>query len=258
MSPKEIEKRSVYPRLTPDEKIIEEGERLKRILDEDSTSVFWLEQIPRQHIAEGKCEAKFCSISWAVGDVYRITVESVLWSPFGPSYRFFHVECFEKIVPDLPSLAPERFKLYDRPRGIFGDIDTWGVMLRKWFEHSGCINLGRIAEYIDAYRDYEEKRWEFKAYHFERFSPEEARDELAFMCNCHVRCDIPIEPILRNYQAKEGDICSVSQVLQHKYVEEMKSLVARSNVAVIPIVTVVRHPEREDVAGDVARQSETS
>ncbi|KAH8752337.1 hypothetical protein F5882DRAFT_420028 [Hyaloscypha sp. PMI_1271] len=28
---------------------------------------------------------------------------------------------------------------------------TWGLMLRKWFEHSGGVDLARIAEFIDAY-----------------------------------------------------------------------------------------------------------
>ena len=28
---------------------------------------------------------------------------------------------------------------------------TWGLMLRKWFEHSAGVDLARIAEFIDAY-----------------------------------------------------------------------------------------------------------
>ncbi|OBT63349.1 hypothetical protein VE03_07192 [Pseudogymnoascus sp. 23342-1-I1] len=49
---------------------------------------------------------------------------------------------------DLPSLAPSRFKLdTDGYRWNNGWPWTWGLMLRKWFQHSGCVDLARIAEY---------------------------------------------------------------------------------------------------------------
>ncbi|ELR06986.1 hypothetical protein GMDG_08220 [Pseudogymnoascus destructans 20631-21] len=53
--------------------------------------------------------------------------------------EYFHISCLEKMI-DLPSLAPSRFKLYtDGYRWNSGWPWTWGLMLRKWFQHSGFI-----------------------------------------------------------------------------------------------------------------------
>lgn len=82
--------------------------------------------------------------------MHCIAAMSVLWSPFGPSYRFFHVECVEMTISDLPSLAPDRFRLYDQPEGMFKEVDTWGVMLWKWFECSGCIDVNKSVQYFEA------------------------------------------------------------------------------------------------------------
>jgi hypothetical protein len=62
--------------------------------------------------------------------------------------EYFHVSCLELML-DLSSLAPTRFQL---------DTSSWGLMMRKWIEHSGRIELDAISAYIEAHNIFEKEQ----------------------------------------------------------------------------------------------------
>ena len=62
----------------------------------------------------------------------------------------------------MPLLALSRFKL--DTEGYRWNSDwpwTWSLILRKWFEHSGRIDLAKITEYINAYDTFKEAERDF-------------------------------------------------------------------------------------------------
>jgi len=62
--------------------------------------------------------------------------------------QYFHVICLESAL-ELISLVPERLKLDASPYSWNHNWPwTWSLMLRKWFEHRGQINLDKIVQYI--------------------------------------------------------------------------------------------------------------
>ncbi|OBT93156.1 hypothetical protein VE01_09219 [Pseudogymnoascus verrucosus] len=134
--------------------------------------------------------------------------------------EYFHISCLENMI-DLPLLAPSQFKL-DKGgyRWNSGRPWTWGLMLRKWFQHSGCVDLARIAEYIDAYDRF---KAELKA-----FSTPHTKWQLTHLNQCTAdrgSCGCPPEPegpgsppTLEDYKTGDTKACSISEVLKHPYV----------------------------------------
>lgn len=124
---------------------------------------------------------------------------------------------------DLPSLAPKRFKL-DTARYRWNNSWpwTWGLMLRKWFEHGGCIDLDKIAEYIRACKRFKGEN--------NNFSTSWIKWQLAYQRTCKddkesYQCppppEAPKEPILKNYKTDKGDTCPLSEVLGYEFIEDL-------------------------------------
>ncbi|XP_014550519.1 hypothetical protein COCVIDRAFT_115245 [Bipolaris victoriae FI3] len=143
----ETERRSL---MTPEEKSLENGLRLRGELESKPALAILLHPTPPTWMARARCRADYCSFAECrvIKEEYRIVFDTV-------PRVCFHVSCIEKML-DLPSLAPARFKLdTDCYRWNRDWPWTWGLMLQKWFEHGGCINLHKIARYFKAYIRYE-------------------------------------------------------------------------------------------------------
>jgi hypothetical protein len=88
-------------------------------------------------------------------------------------------------------------------------------MLRKWFQHSRCVNVAKIAEYIDAYDRF---KTELKA-----FSTTHTEWQLTHLNQCTAdrgSCGCPPEPegpgsspTLVDYKTGDTKACSISEVL---------------------------------------------
>jgi hypothetical protein len=93
-------------------------------------------------------------------------------------------------------------------------------MLRKWFEHSGCINLTKIAEYIDAYNTFQRANGNFSTQHVE-WQLTHLRECTANRgsCECLPKPEGPIDLTLKDYKTEKE--CSIGEVLQHPYVERL-------------------------------------
>jgi hypothetical protein len=142
----EEERRS---RLTLEERMAEDGREIQRRLEREPAMAILLQPSPPRHMRRAQCWAGECPIpdtspryEGRIMDEYRIVLVS-------DDRKYFHISCLEKMIR-LPSLAPSRFKLdTECYRWNDGWPWTWGLMLRKWFEHSGCIDLTKIVEYIE-------------------------------------------------------------------------------------------------------------
>jgi hypothetical protein len=179
-----------------------------------------------------------------MGD-YRIALVS-------HNLEFFHISCLEKMI-DLPSLAPSRFKLdTDGYRWNSGWPWTWGLMLRKWFEHSGCVDdLARIAEYIDPYDRF---KAEVKA-----FSTPHTEWQLTHLNHCTADrgfCGCPPEPegpgsslTLEDYKTGDTKACSIGEVLQHPYVGRRSTKIVIQD-PLSPSFLVVPEQESKDAEPD--------
>ena len=99
-------------------------------------------------------------------------------------------------------------------------------MLRKWFEHGGCINLRKIAGYIKAHKRYEKEDDDYDTAWIERelAHQRECNDEEGG-CKCPPPPEAPVEPFLKEYQTNKGDVCPLSKVLRHRYVERLASAI---------------------------------
>jgi hypothetical protein len=160
----EEERRSL---MTPQEKVAENGLQLQCRLDGEPALAILLQPTPPGHMAKARCYANCCPFAEKAGkfpieirDDFRIVLTSTL-------REYFHVGCLEQML-DLPLLAASRFKLdMASYRWNQNWPWTWGLMLRKWFEHNGRIDLDKIAEYITAYKMSKEELGDFSARHID-------------------------------------------------------------------------------------------
>lgn len=99
---------------------------------------------------------------------------------------------------------------------------TWGLMLRKWFEHDGCIDLAKIAEYSDAYDTFKRVDSDFIT-QFNEWEHTHLRECVADRgsCGCPPEPKGPVEPTLEGYKAEKAKACSIGDVLQHPYLERL-------------------------------------
>ncbi len=103
-------------------------------------------------------------------------------------------------------------------------------MLRKWFQHSGCVDVARIAEYIDAYDRF---KAELKAFYTPHTEWQLAHLNQCTLNQCtagRVSYGCPPEPegpgsspTLEDYKTGDTKACSISEVLQHPYVGRLST-----------------------------------
>ncbi|KFY03267.1 hypothetical protein V490_00223 [Pseudogymnoascus sp. VKM F-3557] len=160
----EEERRS---RLTQEERMAEDGRKLQRRLEQDAAMTILLQPSPPIHMRRAHCRASECIIANASPRGDSLIVADYRIALVSDHLQYFHISCLEKMI-DLPSLAPSRFKLdTDGYRWNDDSPWTWGLMLRKWFQHSGCVDLARIAGYIDTYDTFETEHGAFSTAHID-------------------------------------------------------------------------------------------
>ncbi|KAH6986832.1 hypothetical protein EDB80DRAFT_525377, partial [Ilyonectria destructans] len=120
----------------------EDGERLFQSRKSNPDGVLVLLLTPKPAFRRARCRATECLYGSSdsrygaeIRGKYRI---SLGWSG-QPQLEHYHVHCIECMVP-LPALARSQFKLDGRA--------SWSLMIGKWMEHRGRINIEKIAAYI--------------------------------------------------------------------------------------------------------------
>jgi hypothetical protein len=236
----EEERRS---RLTLKERMAEDGREIQRRLEREPTITILLQPSPPRHMRRAQCLAGECPIAdtsprdkGRIIDDYRIVFVS-------DDREYFHISCLEKMIR-LPSLAPSRFKLdKEGYRWNNGWPWTWGLMLRKWFKHSRCIDLAKIAEYIDRYNTLQRANSDFSTQHVEwqlTHLHECTADRGS--CGCLPEPEGLIEPTLEDYKTEKE--CSIGEVLRHPYVERLASKILVQGLFYLSILVVLEQESR--------------
>ena len=201
--------------LSPQERLKEDGQELQQKIEADPAMVVALE---RSSSERAKCRAgddclhrqinRYGRV--AITDEYRICmhgVENQDW--FGRTKHYYHLGCFSRMV-NLIALVPSRFKMDGAP-------GSWPLMVEKWFQYKGCIDLNKIASYIDqqdayiaAMREYscEEIGWQLA-------HSKSCIDKAKCECKLPQRPTAPSKPRLKNCTAGERNISDLGYVLKH-------------------------------------------
>lgn len=227
------------------DRLMEDGRELRQKIESNSAMIAFLE---KSRSGRARCRAYddcciYAQENTATGKTiatkFRIRLEGVKDPSFwGLTTHYYHVECFECMV-DLEELIPEKVQLEDR---------SWGLMVRKWFEHRGQTNLAKIETYIKEYKVFEKEceradsdrverdmQWWGTGHH------DCARDEAG--CSRPLPPKLAETPILSDYVLKEGDICCLDDVLSHELVDELPDMFWTVGWCVARLV-----PEVEDVS----------
>ena len=218
--------------MSPQEKAAEDGLELQSRLDDDPALTLLLQPTPPRYMAKAQCYANYCFIEEEQGRVgigIRDNFRAVLTST---PREYFHIDCLEKML-DLPSLAVSRFNLdMSTYRWNQGRSWSWGLMLWKWFEHHGRIDVDKIAEYIRAYDRYKEELADYSTEHIEwQLNHLNNCQEDRTSCDCPPSpADAPIEPTLQNYETNEGDTCLLSMALRNPHVAKLPAIINVSGI----------------------------
>lgn len=158
------------------------------------------------------CRARDClkanSDSGSYGDIQERYRMAVFLN--GRDYpEYYHVVCVEALIPLAP-LAGSQF--------ILDDGVICGLLLGKWLEHQGRINIEKIVAYIDRvsvwstrYSEIAEAFDTIDLEHSKRCTRERPS------CGCSKRPKSPKVPVLKNYVADEG--CALWKILSHPYAQ---------------------------------------
>jgi len=211
-------KRERRENLDPVERLREDGQELQGeiLSDQDMLVTFEYSRSARARCrADRDCLHVLAEVptETTIIDKFRIRIDGVNDPSFWrPTTHYYHILCFNHMV-DLEDLLPAKFQL-DRQT-------TWGLLVRKWFEHKGCINLDKLATYIEAFKAYDEKRLDFSTEWIDwsiRHHPCEA-DRAT--CACPPRPEPPEKPVLKDYVTGEEGRCSLDDVVNHPNVDDM-------------------------------------
>ena len=231
--------------MTPEEKIVENASQLQDLLKREPTSMFLLQPTPPRHMARARCCANYCIFrrqqdrpAVHIKDDHRIVLVA------GAS-EYFHIQCLEKLL-HLPSLAPTRFKLDTQVYRWNDSMPwTWGLILRKWFQQSGCVDVNKLVEYIRAHRRHEREDGEFSTRWLDwHFTHEQNCTKGEESCGCPPRPVPPEEPILRDYETNKDDTCLLSTVIAHRYRNKLAPAIHVGGI-LRPDFSLIA-PERED------------
>ena len=203
--------------LPPAERLKEDGQGLLRELENNDRMVFLLQETPLRHFRRARCQAGDCFYVQAknpsghdITQDYRICVDK------GTSYNgkyYYHVLCFNWMI-DLEELIPSKFKMAGAPW-------QWGLIIRKWFEHKGCISLDKVAAYLEEWEVYEKERNDFSGeWIMWSRNHRECKAEPG-TCSCPPLRNGPDKPVLKDYTTSEEDGCDLCDVLEHPRVGDM-------------------------------------
>jgi hypothetical protein len=205
-----------HDRLTPEEKIAEEGGQLRRLLDQDPTMTFLLQRCEQTPYNSLPCRAWECLVARGrrnrqAGTLrHRILVDGALDG-------FYHVPCLEAML-NLPRLAPSRFMLDTKPyRWNHNSPWKWGFMFQQWFEYSGRVDLAKMTAYFQEMDAYLKERddWSTRNIDWQIVHGECKTDCGASGCNS---APSPPERPVGDYTTEEssdGKVCPLSDVLNH-------------------------------------------
>ena len=206
--------RDRYNNLTPDERLKEEGEKLQRQIESDPDTLVLLEasaSLRARCRAEGDCVHVQNNNRYknTITTDYRICLDGIKTSQhWARTKYYYHVACFDRMV-NLKSLMPAKFKLDPR--------ELWGLIPRKWFEDQGCIDLSKVASFIDAHKKYEEEHHEF-GYQWIEWSLQHRKCETdKATCGCPSQPKPPQKPVLEDYITEKEDCCSLEDIMSHPY-----------------------------------------
>ncbi|KAI0380709.1 hypothetical protein F5Y04DRAFT_257216 [Hypomontagnella monticulosa] len=205
--------RERHRNLDPMERLREDGQELQRkILSNQNMSVtFEVSRSSRARCrAEDDClhvQAEFPTGKTII-DNCRTRVDGVNdplhWHP---ATYYYHVLCFDQMV-DLVDLIPNKFQLAGHT--------AWGLMIRKWFEYKGCIDLEKLAIYIEAVKAYKEKILALSTPWIEWDHGHRQCEADKTPCTCPPRPEAPEEPVLKNdYTTTEEERCSLGELVEH-------------------------------------------
>lgn len=200
--------------LSPKERLREDGDQLRQKIEADPEMIVVLEMSRSQR---ARCRANNdCAYAQArassgntITTSYRIRVDGVDnidW--FGKTKHYYHLLCFERMV-DLKGLLREKFKMG-------GPYGRWGLMVEDWFKHSGRIDVDKIAAFLEEYAAYEEKHGDWSKEYID-WSLNHTRNckDKEPECKCPAQPQPPKKPELGDHTTKDGDVCTLSDVLKH-------------------------------------------
>ena len=145
--------------LSVGQRLQEDGNELRQKIEADPEMVVMLE-VSASHRA--RCRANDDCIHLRANALCGKTITSHLricvhgvqtmaW--YGRTQHYYHALCFAFMI-DLTTLLPEKFK-FD------GTSGRPGLMVEKWFEHSGRIDLDKIAKFLEEFDEFEAKKNEY-------------------------------------------------------------------------------------------------
>jgi len=175
---------------------------------------FVLERTPQGGYKRAQCQAHYAYIcptdhDLEIDDDYRICV---LKDTAPSQKKFYHIRCFNQMI-DLPKVALSRFI----PAGA-----GQGLMVRKWFEHRGCIDLEKIAVYVEKYETYDAEDQEYGSIHTQWYLQHKKCDVELGECACPPEPRAPQQPILTDYVTSADEKCELWDVLTHPRAEDMR------------------------------------
>ncbi|KAJ4180978.1 hypothetical protein NW767_014246 [Fusarium falciforme] len=205
-------------RLTPQEKIVEDRTQFQRQLDQDPAVTLLLQRCQQTPYSRLPCNASECLVDQG-GRNYQATTfrhRILVDTAYGDSY---HVPCLEAMI-DLPRLAPSRFMLDTRPcRWNHNAPWKWGFMFQQWFEHSGRVDLAKIATYFKEADAYLKERDDWSTRYIEwQWTHRECKTNCG-ASECGPEPSSPPErPNIGDYTTEggsDGKVCPLSDVLKH-------------------------------------------
>ncbi|KAF2752835.1 hypothetical protein EJ05DRAFT_505660 [Pseudovirgaria hyperparasitica] len=215
---------------TDEETIAEQRTLLVQQFDNDLTLEAYLQLTPPKYMARARCSAACCNFAKEarsshveIKDDYRIMLGV-------RERKFFHVTCFEHNI-DPSSLLPARLKL-DAASYRWNDNWpwTWGLIIRKWFDCKGYIDLNQIAQYIDDYEKHEEESGEWDTIEISRQLAQQRGDGSVEDAPEIFLLPPTVTPTLESYAMASDLPCALSTVLQHKYVERLAPAIAINSI----------------------------
>lgn len=153
-----------------------------------------------------------------ITDDVRICVcgaESLDW--FGRTKHFYHVQYFSSMV-DLRALLPENFKM-----GV--SSGRWGLMVEKWFEHKGCIDLERITTFFGELEACKQQHADWTRDCLEWHLNHHCKDHCKGSedtCSCPSEPQPPKTPILGDCSTGDEDSSALVDVLNHRLVTDRR------------------------------------
>lgn len=143
----------------------------------------------------------------------RICVEVPEYQLMGwGSKQYYHVQCISCMISP-EDLIPDKFMLEG----------SWGLMVRKWYQHKGCVDLDNIAAYIGRYKAYEKKvvDWDEKYADWSLHHRRHCKDGSdPATCGCPPAPNAPDKPVLQNYTTGQKKV-ELWEVMLHDDVWEM-------------------------------------